>query len=84
MATNSIEKRNFMQLMGRHSRCLAFFRFKLGGRGRILFSSFFLGSKCVPQHVLHSTSLLSDMLWQMLSSFHIYSLAKGEELYTSK
>jgi hypothetical protein len=24
---------------------------------------------CVPQHVLHSASLLSHMLWQMLSSF---------------
>jgi hypothetical protein len=25
-------------------------------------------SQCVPEHVLHSTSLLSHMLWQMLSS----------------
>ncbi len=28
-----------------------------------------LGSQCVPQHILQSTSLLSHMLWQMLSSF---------------
>jgi hypothetical protein len=41
-------------------------------------------SQCVPPHVLHSTSLLSHMLWQMLSSFHLYTWAKGEELYTSK
>ncbi len=41
-------------------------------------------SHCVPQHVLRSTSLLSHMLWQMLSSFHLYRWAKEEELYTSK
>jgi hypothetical protein len=41
-------------------------------------------SQCVPQHVLHSTSLLSYMFWQMLSSFHLYRWAKGDELYTSK
>ncbi len=36
----------------------------------------------VPQRVPNSTSLLSPMLWQMLSSFHLYSwVAKGEELY---
>ncbi len=40
-------------------------------------------SQCVPQHILHSTSLLSDMLQQMLSSFHLYRWAKEEELYTS-
>jgi hypothetical protein len=82
MVTNSFEKRNFMQPMGRHSRCLAFFRFKLG-EGEGFFFSFFLGSKCVPQHVFHSTSLLSHMLWQMFSLFHLYTWAKGEELYTS-
>jgi hypothetical protein len=39
---------------------------------------------CSPtQHVLHSSSLLSHMLWQMLSSFHPYRSAKGEELHTS-
>ncbi len=38
----------------------------------------------VTQHVLHSTSLLSNMLWQMLSSFHLYRWAKGEDFYTSK
>jgi hypothetical protein len=43
-----------------------------------------MGSHQVPQHILHSTSLLSHMLWQMLSSFHLYISAKGEELYTSK
>jgi len=42
------------------------------------------GPQCVPQHVLHSTSLVSHMLWQMLSSFHLFRWAKGEELYTSK
>jgi hypothetical protein len=41
-------------------------------------------SQCVLQHVLHSTSLLSHMLWQMLLSFHLYRWANGEELYTSK
>ncbi len=41
-------------------------------------------SQCVPQHVLHSTSLLSHMFWQMLSSFHLYRCAKGDEIYTSK
>jgi hypothetical protein len=41
-------------------------------------------SHCVTQHVLHSTSLLSNMLWQMLSSFHLYRWAKGEDFYTSK
>jgi len=37
----------------------------------------------VPQHVPHSTSLLSHMFCQMLSSFHLYRCAKGYELYTS-
>ncbi len=41
-------------------------------------------SHCVPQHVLHSTSLSSHMLWQMLSSFHLHRWGKGEKLYTSK
>lgn len=42
-------------------------------------------SQCFPQHVLHSTSLLSHMLWQMLSSFHVWIWwAKGEELCISK
>jgi len=36
------------------------------------------------QHVVHSTSLLSHMFWQMLSSFHLYRYAKGDEIYTSK
>jgi hypothetical protein len=36
------------------------------------------------QHVLHSTSLLSCRLCQMLSSFHLYRWAKGKELYTLK
>jgi hypothetical protein len=34
-------------------------------------------SQCVLQHVLHSTSRLSHMLWQMLPSFHLYRWAKG-------
>ncbi len=38
--------------------------------------------QCVPQHGLHSSSLLSHMLWQMLSSFHRW--AKQEKHYTSK
>ncbi len=33
-------------------------------------------SQCVPQHVLHSTSLISHMLWQISSSFHLYTWAK--------
>ncbi len=37
-------------------------------------------SQCVPEHVLHSTSLLSHMLWQMLSSFRLYNRAKGVNL----
>jgi hypothetical protein len=37
-----------------------------------------------PQRVPNSTSILSHMPWQMLSSFHLYCWAKGEELYTSK
>ncbi len=41
-------------------------------------------SHCVPQHAFHSTSLLSHMLRQMFSSFHLYRWAKGEALYTSK
>jgi hypothetical protein len=36
-------------------------------------------SQCVPQHVLHSTSL-SSQGWQMLLSFHLCRWAKGEEL----
>jgi len=51
------------------------------------------GSKCVPQvlseltkHVLQSTSshFYPMCLGQLLSSFHLYRRAKGEELYTSK
>ncbi len=37
-----------------------------------------------PQKNPNSTSLLSHMLWQMLSSFHLYRWAKRKELYTSK
>jgi hypothetical protein len=33
-------------------------------------NGFSSGSQYVPQNVLHSTSLLSHMLWQILSSFH--------------
>ncbi len=31
-----------------------------------------MGSHQVPQHVVHITSLLSRMLWKMLSSFPLY------------
>ncbi len=41
-------------------------------------------SQCVPQYVLHSTSLLSHMFCQMLSSFHLFSWAKVEKLHTSR
>ncbi len=51
-------------------------------------SKFSMGSHQVPhmfpQHILHSTSLLSHMFWQMLSSIHLHRWVKGEELYTSK
>jgi len=43
-----------------------------------MFSS---SSQCVPQHVLHSTSLFSHMHPPFT---YICSWAKGEELYTSK
>jgi len=36
------------------------------------------------QHVFHSTSFISHKFWQMLSSFHLYRCAKGNEIYTSK
>jgi uncharacterized membrane protein YccF (DUF307 family) len=42
------------------------------------------GSHGTPDMFANSTSLLSHMLWQMLSSFHLYIWAKGEELYLSK
>jgi hypothetical protein len=87
--------RNFMQPMGRlsmHSKCLDLFSFKFwvvgrgGGDGGLffIFPWFPMCFQCVPQHVLYSTSLLSHMIWQMLSSFHLYRGAKGEELSTSK
>ncbi len=41
-------------------------------------------SQCVSQHVLHSMSLLSHMLCQMLSSLHLFGWSKGKELYTSR
>ncbi len=41
-----------------------------------------MGSQSVPQHVLHSTSLLSHIFLQMLSSFHVYRCAKRKEFYT--
>ncbi len=77
-----------------HSRHLAFYSFfPLRGGGRIFFS-FFRSSQCVPtmspkfpmcsQHVFHSTSFISHKFWQMLSSFHLYRCAKGDEIYTSK
>jgi hypothetical protein len=73
---------------------LHFFLLNLGVGSRGFFFSFSPGSQCVltmfpmispsslcvPQHVLHSTSLLSHMLWQMLSSIHLYRWAKRNEL----
>jgi hypothetical protein len=67
-----------------------------GGGG--IFFSHFPASQCVhtmfpssSQYVLqfrkvfpHTTSLLSPMPWKMVSSFHLYRWAKGEERYTSK
>jgi hypothetical protein len=38
---------------------------------------FLSNSQYVPQRNLHSTSLLSHMLWQMLSSCHLFRWAKG-------
>jgi hypothetical protein len=35
-----------------------------------------------PDMFANSTSLLSHMLWQMLSSFHLYMSAKGKKFYT--
>jgi hypothetical protein len=71
-----------------HSKSLAFFHFKFRVGGGKDFFSFFPGSQCIPtmfpwgfpscsQYFLHSTSLLSHMLWQMLSSFHLYTWAGG-------
>ncbi len=45
------------------------FKFPMGSHQVLNICS---SSQCVPQHVLGSTSLLSNMLWQMLSSFHLY------------
>jgi len=70
--------------------CFFPFKFGGGGRGGFFFiflwfamcshyvpAKFLMGSQFVPQHVLHSTSLLSHMLWQMLSSFHLCRWDKG-------
>ncbi len=89
-----------VECLSMHSRCLASFPFKFGGWGgffplfpgsQCVHTMFPLSSQWVPirfqicpQHVLHSTSLLSHMLWQMLSSFHLYRWAKGEELKIPK
>jgi hypothetical protein len=43
-----------------------------------------MGSQYFPQNFLHTSSLLSHMPWKMVSSFHLYRWAKGEELYSSK
>jgi hypothetical protein len=40
-------------------------------------NEFTSGFQCVPQHVLHSTSLWSHVLGKMLSSIHLYRWAKG-------
>jgi hypothetical protein len=76
MVRNSFGKRNFMQLMGRPNNAfkvpIYFFLLSLRGGGRRGFFSFFHGSECVftifpsssqyvPQHVLHSTLLLSHI-----------------------
>jgi len=77
-------------LDSQHSMHAFFFSFPLSrfwrvGRGEIDSKQWvpkFL--TCCPQRVPNSTSLLSHMLWQMLSSFHLYSWAKGKELYSLK
>jgi len=52
------------------------FKFPMGSRQVLnVFPNIFSIAPC---------SLLSHMVWRMLSSFHLYSWAKGEELCTSK
>jgi hypothetical protein len=62
-----------------HSRCLVFFSFFPSVATMFPLSSqwvlirFPICSQCVPQHVLHSTSLLSHVLWQLvvLGTLHL-------------
>jgi hypothetical protein len=70
--------------------------FAVGGRGKIFFS-FFLTSQCVCTMFLSNSQWVPNifpnifsipfhfyMPWKMVSSFHLYNWAKGEELYSSK
>ncbi len=58
--------------------CYVPFKFPMGSH-QVL--NMFPSSQWVPRHVLHSFYL--NILWQMLSSCHLYRWAKGEEFYTS-
>jgi hypothetical protein len=68
-----------------HPRSPGFFSFwGKGGRAGIEFFDFLLfpsSSQCVPQDVPNSTTLLSHMLCPKLSSFILYSWAKGHALH---
>jgi hypothetical protein len=74
-------------------------RFGVGGMGGRDFFSFFPASQCVRTMFLSGSQwvpnifpnifsiplhFLSHMPWKMVSSFHLYRWAKGEELYSSK
>ncbi len=57
---------------------------QIGGGGGVLKAKSSQVPDMFPKKNPNSTSLLSHMLWQMLSSFHLYGWAKRKELYTSK
>ncbi len=63
---------------------LLFFFFLFFGWGRGVKAKSSQVPGMFPQRDPSSTSLLSHMLWQMLSCFLLINWAKGEELYTSK
>jgi len=76
-----------------HARIYYYFLFfsKIKKNLKLIFFFFLVGSgqakssqvpDMFPKRVTNSTSLLSHMLWQMLSSFHIQPIggAKGKEL----
>jgi len=98
MVTNSFGKRKFMQPMGRPKHALkvpCFFSFQVLGQGEgfffFIFPWFPSCSHYVPQVPNEFPNMFSIaphfysiMLWQMLSSFHLYTWAKGKEHCTSK
>ncbi len=98
MVTNSFGKRKFMQPMGRPKHALkvpCFFSFQVLGQGEglifFIFPWFPSGSHYVPQVPNEFPNMFSIaphfypiMLWQMLSSFQLYTWAKGKEHCTSK